>query len=232
MSSEPNKEMDRKSLLRLVSTRFLMGIILIGAILFLSAGSLEYWNGWLFLVALVIPMSGTMRYLLKNAPELLAKRMRLKEPQKKQRAIVKVASLFMLIAFIMPGIDYRYQWSDVPFWLVMASLLLFEIAYALFIVAMTQNSYASRVVEIQEGQKLIDTGIYSVMRHPMYMASILLYLAMPLLLGSYYALIPMAVTCAEIIARIKNEEDVLKAGLAGYKEYTQKVKYRLIPFVW
>lgn len=232
MSSEPNKEMDRKSLLRLVSTRFLMGIILIGAILFLSAGSLEYWNGWFFLIALVIPMSGTMRYLLKNAPELLAKRMRLQEPQKKQRAIVKVASLFMLIAFIMPGIDYRYQWSDVPFWLVMASLLLFEIAYALFIVVMTQNSYASRVVEIQEGQKLIDTGLYSVMRHPMYMASILLYLAMPLLLGSYYALIPMAVTCAEIIARIKNEEDVLKAGLAGYKEYTQKVKYRLIPFVW
>lgn len=232
MSSETNNGMDRKALLRLVLTRFLNGIVVIGAILFLSAGTLGYWNGWLFLVALVIPMSGTLYYLLKEDPALLAKRMRLKEPQKKQRTIVKVASFFMLIAFIMPGLDYRYHWSDVPFWLIMASLLLFEVSYAMVIVVMAQNSYASRVVEIQEGQKLIDTGLYSVVRHPMYLGSILLYLAIPLLLGSYYALIPMAVACAEIIARIKNEEEVLKDGLPGYKEYTKRVRYRLIPFVW
>ena len=147
-------------------------------------------------------------------------------------AIPLVSGVFMLLGFFLPGLDYRFQWSSVPIWLVVVSVIVFEFSYAMIVAVFAQNSYASRVVEIQEGQQLIDTGLYAIIRHPMYSASIILYLSIPLMLGSYVAVIPMALSCLEIIARIKDEEEMLKAGLAGYTAYTQRVKYRLIPYVW
>ena len=190
---------ERSNLLRLVLFRLFSGLLLIGGLLFAFAGSFRYWQAWLFLAALAIPL---------------------------------VSGVFMLLGFFLPGLDYRFQWSSVPIWLVVVSVIVFEFSYAMIVAVFAQNSYASRVVEIQEGQQLIDTGLYAIIRHPMYSASIILYLSIPLMLGSYVAVIPMALSCLEIIARIKDEEEMLKAGLAGYTAYTQRVKYRFIPYVW
>ena len=190
---------ERSNLLRLVLFRLFSGLLLIGGLLFAFAGSFRYWQAWLFLAALAIPL---------------------------------VSGVFMLLGFFLPGLDYRFQWSSVPIWLVVVSVIVFEFSYAMIVAVFAQNSYASRVVEIQEGQQLIDTGLYAIIRHPMYSASIILYLSIPLMLGSYVAVIPMALSCLEIIARIKDEEEMLKAGLPGYTAYTQRVKYRLIPYIW
>ena len=190
---------ERSNLLKLVLIRLFSGLLVIGGLLFAFAGSFRYWQAWLFLAALAIPL---------------------------------VSGVFMLLGFFLPGLDYRFQWSSVPIWLVVVSVIVFEFSYAMIVAVFAQNSYASRVVEIQEGQQLIDTGLYAIIRHPMYSASIILYLSIPLMLGSYVAVIPMALSCLEIIARIKDEEEMLKAGLAGYTAYTQRVKYRLIPYVW
>ena len=190
---------ERSNLLKLVLIRLFSGLLVIGGLLFAFAGSFRYWQAWLFLAALAIPL---------------------------------VSGVFMLLGFFLPGLDYRYQWSDVPIWVIVVSVIVFECSYAMVVAVFAQNSYASRVVEIQEGQQLIDTGLYAIIRHPMYSASIILYLSIPLMLGSYVAVIPMALSCLEIIARIKDEEEMLKAGLPGYTAYTQRVKYRLIPYIW
>jgi len=223
---------ERSNLLRLVLVRLFSGLILIGGLLFALAGTFRYWQAWLFLAALAVPLVMTLVFLLRRDPALLGKRMNLKEPRKEQRKIVQISGLFMLLGFFLPGLDYRFQWSDVPIWLIVASVVVFESAYAMVVAVFAQNSYASRVVEIQEGHQLIDTGLYSVIRHPMYSASIILYLSIPLMLGSYYAVIPMALSCLELVARIKDEEEMLKEGLAGYTAYTQRVKCRLIPYIW
>lgn len=223
---------ERSNLLRLVLFRLFSGLLLIGGLLFAFAGSFRYWQAWLFLAALAIPLVMTLTFLLRKDPALLEKRMNLKEPRKEQRKIILVSGVFMLLGFFLPGLDYRFQWSSVPIWLVVVSVIVFEFSYAMIVVVFAQNSYASRVVEIQEGQQLIDTGLYAIIRHPMYSASIILYLSIPLMLGSYVAVIPMALSCLEIIARIKDEEEMLKAGLPGYTAYTQRVKYRLIPYIW
>ncbi|MGB7472793.1 methyltransferase family protein [Trichococcus sp.] len=223
---------ERSNLLRLVLYRLISGLLVIGGILFALAGTFRYWQAWLFLAALAIPLVMTLIFLLRKDPALLEKRMNLKEPRKEQRKIVQISGLFMLLGFFLPGLDYRYQWSDVPIWVIVVSVIVFECSYAMVVTVFAQNSYASRVVEIQEGQQLIDTGLYAIIRHPMYSASIILYLSIPLILGSYYAVIPMALSCLEIIARIKDEEEMLKEGLAGYTAYTQRVKYRLFPYVW
>jgi len=223
---------ERSNLLKLVLIRLFSGLLVIGGLLFAFAGSFRYWQAWLFLAALAIPLVMTLTFLLRKDPALLEKRMNLKEPRKEQRKIVQISGLFMLLGFFLPGLDYRYQWSDVPIWVIVVSVIVFECSYAMVVAVFAQNSYASRVVEIQEGQQLIDTGLYAIIRHPMYSASIILYLSIPLMLGSYVAVIPMALSCLEIIARIKDEEEMLKAGLPGYTAYTQRVKYRLIPYIW
>ncbi|OUL10386.1 isoprenylcysteine carboxyl methyltransferase [Sedimentibacter sp. SX930] len=219
-------------MLKLVLIRLFSGLLVIGGLLFAFAGSFRYWQAWLFLAALAIPLVMTLTFLLRKDPALLEKRMNLKEPRKEQRKIVQISGLFMLLGFFLPGLDYRYQWSDVPIWVIVVSVIVFECSYAMVVAVFAQNSYASRVVEIQEGQQLIDTGLYAIIRHPMYSASIILYLSIPLMLGSYVAVIPMALSCLEIIARIKDEEEMLKAGLPGYTAYTQLIKYRLIPYIW
>jgi len=232
MTEPTSTSMSAKRLLWAVSIRLALGVIAIGVLLFAPAGSLRYWNGWLFMVALFVPMTFAMAYFYRRDRSLLEKRLRLREKQTEQRTYVKLSLLWFLISFLVPGFDYRFGWSEVPIGLVVASVVVMVFGHALFMVVMVQNAFASRVIEIQENQRVIDTGLYSVVRHPMYMAATIMYMAWPLVLGSYYALIPMMLLPALLVYRIKNEEAVLRAGLDGYTEYAERVRYRLIPFVW
>jgi protein-S-isoprenylcysteine O-methyltransferase Ste14 len=232
MTDLTSTSMSAKRLLWAVSIRLALGIIAIGVLLFGPAGSLRYWNGWLFMVALFAPMTFALAYFYRRDRSLLEKRLRLHEKQTEQRTYVRLSLVWFLISFLLPGFDYRFGWSEVPSWLVVASLVVMILGYALFMVVMVQNTFASRVIEIQQNQRVIDTGLYSVVRHPMYMAAMIMYMAWPLVLGSYYTLIPMILLPVLLVYRIKNEEAVLRAGLDGYTEYAERIKYRLIPFVW
>jgi protein-S-isoprenylcysteine O-methyltransferase Ste14 len=222
----------KKKILVKVLVRYLLAFVFIGILIFIPAGTLDYLNGWLFIAGLIVPMTFTLIYLLVKDPELLEKRINLKEKEDAQKKYIKLSLLLCIVAYIIPGLDYRYNWSNVPIWLVIVALVVMIFGYVMFIIVMLQNRYASRVIEIQENQKLIDTGLYSIVRHPMYLAATILYLASTIVLGSYYTLIPMILLPFLLAFRIKNEEKVLKQGLPGYKEYMEKVKYRLIPFIW
>ena len=223
---------DTKKLVRMALIRFGGAILIISLILFLPAGTIKYWNAWLFIGALFIPVILVLIYLIKNDPELLEKRMKTKEKEETQKLIIKLSFIPFIISFLTPGFDYRYQWSAVPLWLVIIATVIMLIGYGMFFIVIRQNSYASRVVEVQEKQKLIDTGLYSVVRHPMYLANVIIYLSIPLVLGSYYSLLVISLFLVVFYFRIKNEEEVLKEGLEGYSDYMKKVKYRLIPYVW
>ncbi len=224
--------MPTRQLLRALFIRFALTVIMVGALLFCTAGSLQYWNGWLFLMTLVVPMSLTVIYLFRTNRPLLEKRMRMREKEKEQKVYSRLSLLWFLITFAIPGFDYRFGWSHVPVWLVAVSAIVMSSGYALFIVAMVQNDYASRIIEIQTNHRLVETGLYSIVRHPMYMAATIMYTACPLVLGSYYALIPTLLLPFLILYRIRNEENVLLAGLPDYSEYTRRVRYKLVPFVW
>jgi protein-S-isoprenylcysteine O-methyltransferase Ste14 len=221
----------RKILLKVI-TRFSLGFVLMGAIFFVSAGTIGYLNGWLFILGLTAPMIFTLVFLYRKDPAFLEKRMRTKEKEGTQRKYVMLSLPLYIIALLIPGLDYRFGWSRAPLRLSLAALATMIGGYLMFVLVMNQNRYASRVVEIQEGQKLIDKGLYSVVRHPMYLAMIVLYLSASLVLGSYYSLIPMAIFLSTLVIRITNEEKVLLAGLPGYVEYSKKVRYRLVPFLW
>lgn len=222
----------RRKLLRVVLSRFIMVFLAFCLLLFVPAGTMKFTNAWLFLGAFFFPMIGTLYYLYKHDPGLLESRMRLREKETAQKRYVRISLMVFLAAFILPGLDFRFQWSNVPTWLVGLSVGIMLSGYAMFVVVMLQNSYASRVIEIQEGQRVIDTGLYSVVRHPLYLAAIIMYLFSPLVLGSFYAIIPMLMLPILLGYRIINEEKVLTRGLEGYAEYKQRVKYRLVPFVW
>lgn len=224
--------MTSSELLRAVSVRLTIGAIAIGALLFVPAGSFGYWNGWLFMAALFVPMMMALAYLYRKDRSLLEKRLRTREKQKEQKIYVKLSLLWFVVSFLVPGFDYRFGWSHLPVWLVVAAVAVMILGYVLFMVVMVQNTFASRVIEIQQNQRVIDTGLYSIVRHPMYMAAIIMYLAYPLVLGSYYALLPTMLMPALLVYRIRNEEVILRAGLNGYTEYAERVRYRLIPFVW
>lgn len=224
--------LDKKSLGIKSISHFLSWLIIAASILFLSAGSMNYWNAWLFMAAIFIPMLFSLMYLLAKDPELLEKRMRTKEKQEQQKFVQKIGSALIIAGFVIPGIDYRYAWSSVPIWLVMIATLVLFLSYIFTIVVLKQNSYASRIIEIQEHQKVIDYGLYSQVRHPMYLFSSIVFLCTPLVLGSFYALIPMVFYPVILVIRLKNEEEVLKKGLIGYEEYMKKVRYRLIPYLW
>ena len=212
--------------------RYLSSLIVIAAMLFLPAGSIKFWNGWLFIAALFLPMLFAWIYLTIKDPELLEKRFKTKEKEKTQKAYVILSIVAFALTFLIPGFDFRYGWSAVPFWLVVLSTVIMFAGYIMFFVVMKQNSYASRVIEIQQGQRVIDTGLYGVVRHPMYTAALIIYGFSPLILGSYYALIPMLFIPALLVMRILNEEKVLTNELPGYPEYMKKVSFRLIPFIW
>jgi protein-S-isoprenylcysteine O-methyltransferase Ste14 len=200
--------------------------------LFLPAGSFGYWEGWIYSIALLIPMIITMLYLLKKDPELLKRRLRLKEKEEKQKTIVRLFRLPFILCFLIPGFDYRFNWSEVPSFLVVIGNIMVFLGYLWVFLVFRENSYTSRIVEVEKEQKVISTGPYSVVRHPMYLGITVMYLFTPLALGSWWALIVFIFFPLILIFRIFNEEDVLLRDLPGYKEYCQKTRYRLIPYIW
>ena len=212
--------------------KMLSGMLIVGLVLFLPAGSWNYFNGWLFCGLLFLPMLVLGALLLWKAPALLEKRLNTKEQEKIQMAVVAVSSLLFLAAFVAAGLDFRFGWTHVPIWLVCLAAVLQLAAYGLYAEVMRENAWLSRTVEVQENQKVIDTGLYGIIRHPMYTATILLFLAMPLVLGSWVSFAIMLLYPVVIVFRIRNEEQVLEAGLAGYREYKKRVRCRLLPFIW
>lgn len=212
--------------------KYVMGMLFVALLVFWPAGSLQFWNGWLFMGILFIPMFFLGVVLLWKAPELLKKRLNAKEKMSDQQGVVAVSGLMFLAGFIVAGLDYRFGWSVMPKWVVIAATVVFLISYGLYGEVMRENEYLSRTIEVQAGQKVIDTGLYGIVRHPMYMVTMWLFLSIPLVLGSWYALILFVAYPAVIAVRIRGEEKLLEAELAGYKEYKKKVKYRMIPFIW
>ncbi len=209
-----------------------IGVIAVGLLLFLSAGTTDYPGGWLFMAVLFVPMTICGLILYCKAPKLLEKRLNAREKQKTQQGVIALSGLMFPAAFVLSALDFRFGWSQVPLWVMVAASAVFLIGYALYGEVMRENVWLSRTVEVQENQTVIDTGLYGIVRHPMYMATMLMFLPMPLILGSLVGLIPLALYPALTVIRIRNEEKVLAEGLAGYAAYREKVKYRLIPFIW
>lgn len=212
--------------------KFILGLVLIGLLLFLPAFTFDYFGAWLFLGLLFIPMLIMGTVLFIKAPALLEKRLNNREKEKAQQGVIALSGLLFPVGFVLSALDFRFGWSRVPLWLVAVASFLFIIGYAMYAEVMRENAYLSRVVEVQEGQKVISTGLYGIVRHPMYLATLLMFLPLPLILGSFWGLLPFALYPVVTVIRIINEEKVLTEGLNGYAEYKTKVKYRLIPFVW
>ncbi len=223
---------NNKLLLIKVLIRFVLAIIVLVLIFFLPAGSIKFWEAWVYMGILFTPMIFVLIYLLKKDPELLERRMKMKEKEEPQKVFVKLSILVFLTAFIIPGFDYRFEWSEVPFVVIIIADLFIFIGYLLFFLVLKENTHASRIIEVGKGQKVISTGPYAIIRHPMYVAVLMMYILSPLALGSYWAVLAVLPLPALIILRIKNEEKILIDKLSGYREYTQKVKYRLIPYIW
>lgn len=212
--------------------KFAAGFVMIGLLLFLPAGTWHYPNGLLLCGLLFIPMLILGVVLFLKAPELLRKRLASREKEDAQKQVIALSLLMFVGGFVVAGLDFRFGWSRMPGWLVTAASVLLLVSYGLYAEVMRENAYLSRTVEVQEGQRVIDTGLYGIVRHPMYMATTVLFLSMPLVLGSWYAFVIFLIYPALLVKRIRNEEAILEKGLPGYREYQQKVKYRMIPFVW
>lgn len=212
--------------------KFSLGVILVGLLIFLPAGTFEYFNGWLFMGILFIPMFLAGLVMMAKNPKLLESRLDAKEKEAEQSLVVKLSGLMFLAGFIVAGLGVRFGWYMLPKSVVIASAVVFLIAYILYAEVLRENTYLSRTIEVQEGQKVIDTGLCGIVRHPMYSVTLLLFLSMPLVLGSVYSFIIFSMYPFIIAKRIKHEEEFLEKELNGYKEYKQKVKYRLIPFIW
>ena len=213
-------------------TKFICGALLVGLLIFLPAGTVAYPNGWLLMGILFVPMLIAGFVMLFKSPEFLKKRLDAKEKQAAQKGVLAFSGLMFIGGFVVAGLDFRFGWSRMPSWVVIAAAVLFLIAYALYAEVMRENAYLSRTIKVEQGQKVVDTGLYGVVRHPMYAVTLLLFLVIPLVLGSWYALIVFAVYPAIIVVRLKDEEDLLTRELPGYEDYKQKVKYRLIPYIW
>ena len=213
-------------------TAFLFGLSITGTMLFLPAGTLAYRRGWLFLGLLFIPILIVGVVLLIKSPELLRKRLEMKEHEKGQQGIVAISGLSLVTSFIVAGLDFRYGWSHITSSMVVIASILLLASYALYAEVLRENIYLSRVVEVQVGQHVIDTGLYAIIRHPMYFSVTLLYLAIPIVLGSWWALLAISPCIILLVARINNEEKVLLQDLPGYTEYMKRVRYRMIPFIW
>ena len=212
--------------------KFLIGILLVGALLFLPAGGFSYWNGWLFAALLFLPMLLLGVVLFIKSPALLEKRLNAKEKQGTQKGVLALSALIFLGGFVLAGLDFRFGWSRVPLGAVIVASVVLLVSYALYAEVMRENAYLSRTIEVQRGQRVIDTGLYGIVRHPMYAVTLWLFLAIPVVLGSFWALAVFALYIPVLVLRIFNEEKVLTAGLAGYADYKKRVKYRLIPFIW
>ena len=212
--------------------KYVLGVIIIGALLFAPANSFEYWNGWLFMGLLFIPMFIAGIILMTKNPELLRKRLNAREKENEQKWVLLFSGLMFIAGFIVAGLNYRYSWTVLPKAVTIVSSILFIIAYILYAEVLRENTYLSRTIEVQENQKVIDTGLYGIVRHPMYAVTIVLFLTMPLILGSIISFIIFLIYPIIIGKRIKNEEKVLERDLKGYAEYKKKVKFKVIPFVW
>ncbi len=208
------------------------GMILLGLLIFWPAGTMDFDYGWLLMGLLFVPMVIAGFVMLAKAPNLLAKRLDVKEKQATQKGVVALSGLMFVVGFVVAGLDFRFGWSRMPLWVTVTASVLFLVAYGLYAEVMRENAYLSRTIKVEEGQNVVDTGLYGVVRHPMYMATLLLFGMMPIVLGSWYALIVFAAYPAIIIVRLVDEENLLTRELPGYAEYKQKVKYRIIPFVW
>ena len=222
----------RAGLLKDAIIKFVSGIILIGILLFLPAGDIHWKNGWLLMAVLFIPMffAGILMYLI--APDLLRSRLKAKETQSDQKDVIRYSGVMFLAAFILSGLNYRFQWTALPEAIVWIGVVLFLLAYSMFGEVLRENRYLSRVIEVQANQTVVDTGLYGVVRHPMYSATVILFLRMPLILNSLPSLVIMLANIPIIVKRIKNEEAVLEEELKGYAEYKDEVKYRILPFIW
>ena len=213
-------------------TKFLLGVILVGLLIFLPAGTISYVNGWIFMGILFVPMFFAGLVMMAKNPNLLRSRLNAKEKQKDQSLVVKLSGLMFLLGFIVAGLNYRFGWYVLSLRTSIIAAVVFIFAYILYAEVLRENAYLSRTIEVQENQKVIDTGLYGVVRHPMYSATILLFLSMPMVLGSIYSFIIFLAYPIIIAMRIKGEEEFLEKELEGYKEYKNKVKYRMIPFIW
>lgn len=212
--------------------KFILGLLIVGALLFVPANSFRFWNAWLFIGLLFIPMFIVGIILMIKNPELLQKRLNAKETEKDQKQVIAISGLMFLSGFIIAGLNYKYNWIVIPNVVVIIASCLFIISYILYGEVLRENAYLSRTIEVQENQKVIDTGLYGIVRHPMYSVTILLFLTMPIILGSIFSFIIFLVYPFLIVKRIKNEEEVLERDLKGYSEYKKKVKYKIIPFIW
>ena len=222
-----NKELLKEGLIK-----YIAGVILVGALLFIPAGSLKWRDGWIFMAVLFIPMliAGIVMYL--KAPDLLRRRLNAKEKEAQQKDVIGMSGLMFLAAFIIAGLNYRFDWIKFPEAIRIAGIVIFLLSYLMFAEVLKENEYLSRTIEVQEGQKVVDTGLYGIVRHPMYSATVLLFLSMPLVMNSPISFAIMLLYIPLIVKRILNEEEVLEKGLEGYKEYKEKVKYRILPFIW
>jgi protein-S-isoprenylcysteine O-methyltransferase Ste14 len=232
ISSPFDVRMDVDKLGWKIVVRFTLLFVLLSSMLFVPAGTFDFWQAWVYLAILFVPSGSLIAYLLKHDPELLERRMRMREKEPPQKMFVILGTLVYFIAFIIPGLDKRLGWSSVPLPTVLAAELLVLVGYALFVLVLRENRFASRVIEVQPDQQVISTGPYAVVRHPMYAAATLMYIAGPLALGSFYATIVALLMPFLLVLRIRNEEEVLTKNLKGYDEYLQKVKYRLVPGIW
>ena len=212
--------------------KFLLGVGILGLLLFLPAGSLQYWQGWLLMGILFVPMFVAGLVMMVNNPKLLRKRLNAKEEEKEQKTVVALSGLLFIAAFVVAGLNWRYQWLVLPDWTVWVAAAAFLVCYLLYAEVLRENTYLSRTIEVQENQKVIDTGLYGIVRHPMYSATTILFLVMPLVLASPLSFVIMLLYIPLIAKRIRNEEKVLEEGLEGYIEYKKKVKYKVIPFIW
>ena len=212
--------------------KFTVGLALVGLLLFLPAGTLSYANGWLFIGLLFLPMLLLGIVLLIRSPKLLEKRLGVKEKENTQKGVVAASGLLFIAGFAVAGLDFRFGWSKMPLWVVIVASVVLLISYALYAEVMRENAYLSRTVEVREGQKVVDTGLYGIVRHPMYAVTIWLFLSIPVVLGSWWACLCFLPYVALIVIRIINEEKLLLAELEGYEEYKKRVRYRLLPFIW
>ena len=223
--------MDKKLFFQALS-KFLIGLVIICMLLFIPAGTLDYPNGWLFIALLFIPMFFAGIIMLFKSPDLLRKRLNAKESEDEQKTVILVSGIMFLLAFILAGLNFRFGWFHLPSIVIIIASVIFLLAYIMYAEVLRENEYLSRTVEVSENQKVVDSGLYGIVRHPMYTSTIFLFLSMPLVLDSIFSFIVMLVYPIIIIFRIRNEEKVLENELVGYKEYKEKIKYKLIPYLW
>ena len=212
--------------------KFLSGLVIIALLIFLPAGTIKFFDGWLFIAVLFIPMFLAVIILMIKNPELLSKRLNAKEEEGEQKAVLVLSAVMFISAFVLAGLNFRFSWLIIPKWAVIIGTVIFLLAYTMYAEVLRENVYLSRTVEVQENQKVIDTGLYGIVRHPMYSSTLFLFLSMGIVLGSLFSFAVLLLYIPIIALRIKNEEKVLEEGLDGYSEYKKKVKYRVIPFIW